>query len=97
MSLTRIRDIRFTSLVIAVVVAFTIAGCEGDDGAPGSDGVNGTAGSDGLHCWDLNANGVPDPEEDLNGDGVVDALGLQRNCGRRVRCRETARGLLHRE
>ena len=73
-SLARIQDIRFLSLFVAVFLAFTIAGCEGDDGAPGVDGVDGAAGADGVACWDLNANGVPDPEEDLNGDGVVDVL-----------------------
>jgi hypothetical protein len=26
-----------------------------------------------LHCWDLNGNGVGDPEEDINHDGVCDA------------------------
>lgn len=71
---------RFASLFISVLLAFTIAGCEGDDGAPGADGadgvdgVNGADGADGLACWDLNGNGVGDPEEDLNGDGVVDVL-----------------------
>ncbi|MCP5092896.1 MAG: carboxypeptidase regulatory-like domain-containing protein, partial [Gammaproteobacteria bacterium] len=31
-------------------------------------------GSDGFSCWDLNQNGVGDPEEDLNADGVIDTL-----------------------
>jgi hypothetical protein len=35
-----------------------------------------TDGADGLNCWDLNANGVADPEEDVNNDGVVDVLRL---------------------
>ncbi len=26
----------------------------------------------GISCWDLNANGQADPEEDVTGDGVVD-------------------------
>jgi len=66
--------------LIGVLLAFAIAGCEGDDGAPGADGVDGldgapgADGSDGVACWDLNENGVGDPEEDLNGDGVVDVL-----------------------
>jgi len=71
------REFRLLSLVAGVLLAFTIAGCEGDDGAPGSDGTDGTNavdGNDGINCWDLNANGVADPEEDLNGDGVVDVL-----------------------
>ena len=59
--------------ILAVAVcaaAFTLAGCEGDDGDDGRDGADGAAG---LACWDLNENGVKDlPDEDLNGDGVVD-------------------------
>jgi octaheme c-type cytochrome (tetrathionate reductase family) len=71
---------RFASLLVGMFLAFAIAGCEGDDGATGADGVNGADGapgadgSDGVACWDLNENGVGDPEEDLNGDGVVDVL-----------------------
>src|SRR3990172_5117426 len=34
--------------------------------------VQGPPGPAGLNCWDLNGNGVPDPGEDTNGDGVVD-------------------------
>ena len=73
-------EFRFVGLVLSLFLAFSIAGCEGDDGAPGADGadgvngVNGLDGADGVACWDLNGNGVEDPEEDLNGDGVVDAL-----------------------
>ena len=72
--------LHFASLFINVLLAFTIAGCEGDDGAPGADGadgvdgINGADGADGIACWDLNGNGVGDPEEDVNGDGVVDVL-----------------------
>ncbi len=54
-----------------MLLALTIAGSEGDDGAPGADGIDGAAG---LACWDLNGIGQADPEEDLNGDGVVDVL-----------------------
>ena len=28
----------------------------------------------GINCWDLNGNGIKDPEEDINGDGLHDAL-----------------------
>jgi len=69
--------LHFASLFISVLLAVTIAGCEGDDGAPGADGVDGVSGvdgADGMACWDLNGNGQGDPEEDLNGDGVVDVL-----------------------
>ncbi|MEQ8822598.1 MAG: hypothetical protein RLY93_20365 [Sumerlaeia bacterium] len=31
-------------------------------------------GTDGLNCWDLDDDGVMDPEEDVNTDGVWDAL-----------------------
>lgn len=34
-------------------------------------------GTDGISCWDLNGNRVNDPEEDINGDGVFDALDCQ--------------------
>lgn len=61
-------------LLLVAAGAFLIAGCEGDDGAPGAAGPAGPAGSDGFSCWDLNENGIADPEEDLNGDGVVDTL-----------------------
>jgi octaheme c-type cytochrome (tetrathionate reductase family) len=67
-------NFRFASLLVGVFLAFAIAGCEGDDGAPGADGVAGADGVDGVACWDLNANGVGDPEEDINGDGVVDVV-----------------------
>jgi len=65
-------------LLLISLLTIAIAGCEGDDGAngldgsDGSDGAAGAPGSDGQACWDLNNNGVGDPEEDINGDGVVD-------------------------
>ena len=31
--------------------------------------------SDGVPRWDLDGDGKPDPEEDTNGDGVVDVGG----------------------
>lgn len=31
----------------------------------------------GLACWDLNGNGIEDPEEDINEDGIWDALDCQ--------------------
>ncbi len=58
--------------IFLVAAGFALSGCEGDDGDDGRDGADGAAG---LACWDLNENGVPDlPDEDLNGDGVVDVL-----------------------
>ncbi len=61
-------------LICLCTIWLALAGCEGDDGANGSDGANGTAGADGVNCWDLNGNGLPDLDEDLNGDGVVDVV-----------------------
>lgn len=51
-------------------------GADGQDGAPGADGQDGAPGADGdpgVNCWDLNGNGIGDPDEDTNGDGVVDS------------------------
>ena len=62
-------------LLLISLLTIGIAGCEGDDGSNGIDGTNGadgTPGADGQACWDLNNNGVGDPEEDIIGDGVVD-------------------------
>jgi OmcA/MtrC family decaheme c-type cytochrome len=59
-----------------VVVTLSLAGCDGDNGAAGAAGAAGTAGlpgDDGVACWDLNGNGVGDPGEDINGDGLFDA------------------------
>ncbi|MGB5490577.1 MAG: tetrathionate reductase family octaheme c-type cytochrome [Woeseiaceae bacterium] len=68
-------------IALAFVAAFGLSACDGDDGAAGAAGANGTAGidgtdgTDGFSCWDLNQNGIGDlPDEDLNGDGVVDTL-----------------------
>jgi hypothetical protein len=70
------------ALLVSVTLVFGLGGCEGDDGAPGAAGANGTPGAngtdgapgtDGLACWDLNGNGVGDPEEDINNDGAFDA------------------------
>jgi octaheme c-type cytochrome (tetrathionate reductase family) len=67
-------EFRFFHLVPGVLLALSIAGCEGDDGVPGADGIAGIDGGDGVACWDLNANGVGDPEEDFNNDGIVDVV-----------------------
>ena len=74
--------------LLALMVSFGLTGCEGDDGADGAagpqgvagtggaaggDGTDGSDGADGVSCWDLNENGTGDlPDEDINGDGVVD-------------------------
>jgi octaheme c-type cytochrome (tetrathionate reductase family) len=64
-------------MVASLFVVFAIAGCDGDAGAPGAAGAAGADGLDGaagVSCWDTNQNGVADPTEDLNGDGVVDVF-----------------------
>ncbi len=66
------KEFRFTEVLGAVLLALTLAACSGDDGDDGAPGADGAPGSDGISCWDLNENGVGDPEEDTNGDGVVD-------------------------
>jgi len=53
-------------------------GPEGDDGDDGDDGSDGVMG---LACWDLNTNGIADPEEDIDGDGVVDVDDCQGDRG----------------
>jgi hypothetical protein len=58
----------------------TAAGAQGPTGPAGPAGANGPAGptgptgANGIHCWDLNGNGVNDPSEDINADGNFDAL-----------------------
>ncbi len=61
-------------LLLLAASVFLFAGCEGDDGAAGQQGDPGTAGAAGVACWDLDEDGVADPEEDLNGDGNIDVL-----------------------
>ena len=72
---SRSRKLRFPTLLSVVLMAFMVVGCEdGKDGLDGATGADGNDGVAGLHCWDLNENGIADPAEDLNGDGVVDVL-----------------------
>jgi len=49
-------------------------GAQGERGAPG---LQGEPGPMGISCWDLNANGVGDPDEDANGDGDFNSLDCQ--------------------
>jgi OmcA/MtrC family decaheme c-type cytochrome len=65
------------TIVALAILTLGIAGCggsDGNDGAAGATGADGADGAEGFSCWDLNENGIKDPEEDLNGDGVVDVL-----------------------
>lgn len=43
----------------------------------GGAGPEGPAGAEGLSCWDRNGNGTPDEEEDVNRDGLVNAMDCQ--------------------
>lgn len=50
-------------------------GPQGEQGEPGEQGGTGPVGAAGLNCWDLDGDGEADvPEEDSNGDGVVNVL-----------------------
>lgn len=60
-----------TTCACVLTLLLALGGCSGDDG---DDGTAGSPGGDGLNCWDLNANGIADAEEDVNGDGVVDVI-----------------------
>ncbi len=51
-------------------------GPTGDEGQPGQS-IPGAPGESGLMCWDLNGNGQPDPDEDVNQDDVWDARDCQ--------------------
>ena len=52
-------------------------GPPGPEGPTGADGINGASGTNGLNCWDTNANGIGDPDEDRNGDGNFTAEDCQ--------------------
>lgn len=49
------------------------AGSNGPTGPAGVNGTTGANGNNGINCWDLNGNGVNDPAEDVNGDGLWNA------------------------
>jgi len=52
-------------------------GRPGADGEPGAAGLPGAAGQSGTCCWDLDGNGIGTRDEDINGDGVYDAMDCQ--------------------
>ena len=54
-----------------VEFSFNDRGPKGDPGPPGDPGKDGEA------CWDANGNGEADPDEDVNGDGLVDVMDCQ--------------------
>lgn len=62
-------------------------GPEGPTGPPGPAGTDagqprpGEPGEPGLSCWDLNGDGIADPEEDVNDDGVFNVLDCQGPAG----------------
>ncbi len=72
---TRHGFIHHVCILLVLSLGLGLAGCEGDDGSNGQDGTDGADGTDGTagqSCWDLNYNLIGDPDEDINGDGVVD-------------------------
>jgi len=48
-------------------------GPQGNPGIQGPQGIQGPIGPKGIDCWDLNGNGINDPEEDVNDDGLWNA------------------------
>jgi len=75
-----LRDRKLAIAVLALVTLGLVA-CDGDDGSDGAPGAAGADGTDGISCWDLNENGIKDPEEDVNGDGLVDVNDCQAPTG----------------
>src|SRR5690606_23445663 len=59
--------------VLDAMEAGEFVGPPGPRGPAGPRGEPGPMGPPGTPCWDLDADGLPDPEEDLDGDGVVSA------------------------
>ena len=51
-----------------------VAGPSGAQGITGANGATGASGIDGLHCWDLNGNGINEAAEDINGDNNWNSL-----------------------
>lgn len=60
-----------------------ILDCQGEAGSPGPAGQNGEVGPPGddgqagVNCWDDDGDGVNDPSEDANGDGVFNVADCQ--------------------
>ncbi|MDC6361941.1 MULTISPECIES: hypothetical protein [Flavobacteriaceae] len=63
-------------------MSIIMASCTGDQGerGPKGDSIKGDSGApgkDGIACWDTDKSGVGEPSEDINQDGVFDALDCQ--------------------
>ncbi|WP_420322155.1 collagen-like triple helix repeat-containing protein [Flagellimonas sp.] len=58
-----------------------LQGIQGNPGTPGAPGQPGTPGADGIDCWDVDADGINDPDEDINGDEKFDGLDCQGDNG----------------
>ncbi|WP_420320995.1 hypothetical protein [Flagellimonas sp.] len=54
-----------------MALTLTFIACSGEDGEDGLTGLNG------INCWDLNANGINDANEDTNADGKWDIKDCQ--------------------
>ncbi len=65
-------------LTVAGTIQTTQGGIKFPDGTvqvtANQGGDQGPPGQDGIHCWDLNENGVADSSEDTNGDGAINVL-----------------------
>ncbi len=73
-------------LLGCLLATMTFISCSGEDGAvgptgpagpTGGTGAPGNNGDNGIDCWDLNADGVNDDAEDINGDDKFDSLDCQ--------------------
>jgi len=73
------KDIAASSLIDGLWFAASVSANQATNAADNGAGqpAPGAPGEPGLDCWDLNDNGVEDAEEDVNGDGVWDALDCQ--------------------
>ncbi len=76
----------FVVMISMCLMVTTLGGCPNvggnDTGTPstttsGTSVTAGPKGADGVNCWDTNGNGVADPNEDRNEDGVIDVQDCQ--------------------
>ncbi|HOW52704.1 MAG TPA: collagen-like protein [bacterium] len=61
-----------------------LPGVKGDKGDTGDQGLPGIDGLNGIHCWDLNGDGIGDTFEDINSDlewNALDCIGPQGDTG----------------